>query len=138
MTRKKGEEQQQQPQENLSSQTTRSSKEKGNKVASATAAAAKLEKFAYAPSQSPVRGNQLPPEKTQLGGTGNRKSLGKTTATSSTNIRTANKKSPEKDILRKATEVTADLSIVSEPEPTLKDVLCAVNSCRRSLSDLCE
>lgn len=77
-------------------------------------------------------------EKTQPGGTGDRKSLGKTPAAPPANTITANKKSPEKDHPGKAAEVIPDLSIVSESEPTLKDVLCAVNSCRSSLSNLCD
>lgn len=64
MTRKKGEDQQQQSQENLPSQSTRSSKEKGNQAASALSAAAKLERFARTPSQSPAKGSQLPRENT--------------------------------------------------------------------------
>lgn len=106
MTRKKGEEHPQQSQESSSAQTTRSSKEKGNQVASAMAAAAKLERDAHTPSHSPTKGNQLPHEKTQLGCTGERKSLSKTSLTLPANIKTANKKSPERDPLEKTTEVT--------------------------------
>lgn len=136
MTRKKGEEQVQHTQESSMAQATRSLKEKGNQASSAMAAVAKLEKYAHTPLHSPAKVNQPSHEKTQPGGTGDRKSISKTSSTSLVPAKMANKKSPERDLSEKAPEVTLDTSEPGKPEPTLKEVLNAVNSCRGSLTNL--
>lgn len=146
MTRRKGEDPQQ-PQESSAAQPTRSSKEKGNvavPASTAATAAAKLEKYAHTPSHSPAKSNQLPHEKTQTGLAGDRKSVGRMSAASvalPASTKTTNKKSPELVSLEKGMALTngasSDLSTVGEPEPTLKEVLAAVNACKGSLNDLC-
>ncbi|XP_073480059.1 uncharacterized protein [Aquarana catesbeiana] len=136
MTKKKGEEHPQQPHESSLAQATRAAKEKGNLAVSASAAASKLEKFAHTPSHSPTKGAQQSQEKT--GSTGDRKSLSKTTTAVLTTTKMANKKSPERDPPGKSSEVNPGIEMPSETEPTLKEVLSAVNACRGSLSDLCD
>lgn len=131
MTRKKGEEPQ--LQENSSSQTTRASKEKGNQVAAT--AAAKLEKFAHpsTSSSSPSKNIQHQQDRLQAG---DRKSLGKGPATTLT-TKAANSKSLEGELAGSVNNNAIGHNAPGEAEPTLKDVLCAVNSCKASLSELC-
>lgn len=136
MTRKKGEEQAQHTQEGSVAQATRSLKEKGSRASSAMAAAAKLEKYAHTPQHSPAKGNLVPQEKMQLRGMGDRKSIGKTSSMPLIPVKGANKKSPEKGPLEKVPEDTPASNELGEPEPTLKEVLKAVNSCRGSLTSL--
>lgn len=73
-----------------------------------------------------------------MGGPGDRKSLGKASAVLPATTKTVSKKSPEEEPLGKMTETVSDLSIPMEAEPKLKDVLCAVNFCKGSLSNLCD
>lgn len=137
MTRKKGEEQHQPVQENSSAHPTRSTKEKGSQNVSAAAAAAKLEKFAHIPSQSPGKSNQVPPGKGSTGGPGDRKSLGKVADNSAANPRVVTKKSPVKGHSGATMDNTHNVNIAGHQEPTLNEVMGAINACSSLLSEMC-
>lgn len=140
MTKRKGEEQLQQPLENMPVQTTRAAKEKekGSQNASALSAAAKLEKFAHSATLSPAKNNQLTAGKSSAGGLGDRRSLGKGPDSQSASTRATNKKSPEREQPGRAGDSSPTVDVVCDQEPTLKEVLCAINACRSSIGGMWE
>lgn len=103
----------------------------------AAGAAAKLEKFAHIPSQSPGKSNQIPPGKGPTGGSGDRKSLGKVADNSAANPKIATKKSPVKGHSGATMDDIHNVNIAGPQEPTLNEVMGAINACSSSVSEMC-
>lgn len=136
MSRRRGEEQTQQ--ENVGTQQLRSSKEKSDQVVSTgtAAVAAKLERFAHTQGQTPTKGGQQAHIKTQQNVSGDRKSHGQSSTAVSAAPTTKTVSNKNQETTRQHSEVISDPSPLSEEEPTLKDILQAVNACRSSLGEL--
>lgn len=115
--------------ENLGPQSLRSAKEKGNQAA---AAAAKLERFAHTPEQTPIKNGQAP----QLKTTGDRKSYGQ----ASSNPAGVGQKNPTVNkgpgAGEKVQVPSLAMASATEAEPTLREIFHAINSCRASVEGL--
>lgn len=120
-------------QESVVPQTTRSAKVKVNQAA----AAAKLEQYAHTPVNLPGKGSQQVQAKAHSVAPADRKSHGHT-ATGISGTKTVSKKAQEGEIPGAVSVITLDTDLPVEEEPTLKEVLCAVNACRCLLSSLCD
>lgn len=124
-------------QESMGVQSLRSAKDKGTSstVAGATAAAvaatAKLEKMINVTDHTPTKGGQLVQSKI----TADRKSQGGSIAFVS---RTTAKNPPVKGAggVGKTMETANTQSQVPEGEPSLKDILLAINACKQSLGEM--